>query len=80
MRIADADQLLAIDCFNAAQSAGEPVTTMLVRRVVDELVTHRTECDCGHCEAAAIARIADVCRIAASWQRLVTAVPRRTTR
>jgi len=79
MRIADADQLLAIDCFNAAQSAGEPVTTMLVRRVVDELVIHRTECDCGHCEAAAIARIDDVASIAASWQRLVAAVPRRTT-
>lgn len=80
MRIADADSLLAIDCFNTAQSAGEPVTTALVRRVVDELLTHPTECDCGHCEAAAVARIGDVCTIAASWQRVVAAVPRRGVR
>ena len=56
--MADADNLIAIDCFNAAQSAGEP----------------------GHCEAAAIARIGDVCNIAASWQRIVAAVPRRAAR
>jgi hypothetical protein len=80
MRMAGADNLIALDCFNAAQSAGEPVTTTLVRRVVDELLTHRTECDCGHCEAAAIACIGDVCHIAASWQRIVAAVPRRAAR
>jgi hypothetical protein len=76
----DADNLIAIDCFNAAQSAGKPVTTKLVRRIVDELLTHRTECECGHCEAAAIARIGDVCDIATSWQRAVAAVPRRAAR
>jgi hypothetical protein len=80
MRIADADNLIALDCFNAAQSAGEPVTTTLVRQVVDELLTHPTECDRGLCEAASIARIGDVCNIAASWQRLVAAVPRRAAR
>ena len=80
MRMAGANNLIAIDCFNAAQSAGEPVTTTLVRRVVDELLTHRTGCDCGHCEAAAIARIGDACNIAASWQRIVAAVPRRAAR
>lgn len=80
MRIADADNLIAIHCFNAAQSAGKPVTTTLVRQIVDELLTHPTECECGHCEAAAIARIGDVCNIATSWQRVVAAVPRRTAR
>ncbi|WP_292974919.1 hypothetical protein [Mycobacterium sp.] len=80
MRMADADNLIAIVCFNAAQSAGEPVTKKLARRVIDDLLTHRSECDCGHCEAAAIARIGDVCIIAASWQRVVAAVPRRAAR
>ncbi len=80
MRIADADSLIAIDCFNAAQSAGESVTTTLVRRVIEGLLAHPTECDCGHCEAAAIARVGDVYNIAASWQRVVAAVPRRAAR
>jgi hypothetical protein len=80
MRMADADLLVAIDCYNAAQSAGVPVTTALAQQVVDELLTHRNECDCGHCEAAAIARIGDVCNIATSWQRVVAAVPRRRAR
>jgi hypothetical protein len=80
MRIADADNLIALECFNAAQSAGKAVTTTLVRQVVDELLTHPTGCDCGQCEAASIARIGDVCNIAASWQRLVAAVPRRAAR
>ncbi|WIM89785.1 hypothetical protein PT015_10365 [Candidatus Mycobacterium wuenschmannii] len=80
MRMADADSLIAIDCFNAAQAASEVVTTALVRRVVEELLTHPTQCDCGHCEAAAIARIGDVCIIATNWQRAVAAVPRRIAR
>jgi hypothetical protein len=80
MRIADADNLIAIDCYNAAQSAGEPVTAALARQIIDELLTHPTECECGHCEAAAIARIGDVCNIATSWQRIVAAVPRRAVR
>lgn len=77
MRMADADSLIAIDCYNAAQGAREPVTMALVRRVIDELLTHPAECECGHCEAAAIARVGDVCTIATSWQRVVAAVPRR---
>ncbi len=77
MRMADADNLIAIDCFNAAQAAHEPVTMTLVRRVIDGLLAHPAECDCGHCEAAAIARVGDVCNIATSWQRVVASVPRR---
>jgi hypothetical protein len=78
--MADADLMVAIDCYNAAQSAGVPVTATLVQQVIDELLTHGTECDCGHCEAAAIARIGDVCNIASGWQRLVAQVPRRQAR
>jgi hypothetical protein len=80
MRMADADSLIAIDCFNAAQSRHEPVTPMLVRRVVDDLLTHSSDCECGHCEAAAIARVGDVFNIATSWQRVVAEVPRRAAR
>jgi hypothetical protein len=80
MRVSDADNLIAIDCFNAAQSAGKLVTSTLVRQKIDELLTHGTECDCGHCEAAAIARVGAVCDIATSWQRAVAAVPRRAAR
>jgi hypothetical protein len=78
MRMADADDLVAVDVFNAAQAAGEPVTTALVRRVVDDLLTHPPECGCGRCEAASTARVGDVRNIASSWQRAVAAT--KTTR
>ena len=58
--MADADDLVAVDVFNAAEETGEPVTMALVRRVVDDLLTHPSECGCGRCEAAAIARVGDV--------------------
>jgi hypothetical protein len=73
MRMADADDLTAVDVFNAAQATGEPVTMVLVRHVVDGLLAHPPECDCGRCEAAAIARVADVCNIASGWQRAIAA-------
>jgi hypothetical protein len=71
MRMADADDLVAVDVFNAAQVTGEPVSMTLVRRVVDDLLRHPPECDCGHCEAAAVARVKDVWDIASSWQKAV---------
>ena len=73
MRMADADDLVAVDVFNAAQETGAPVTMALVRRVVDDLLTHPPECGCGRCEAAAIARVGDVWTIASGWQRAVAA-------
>ena len=76
--MADADDLIAVDVFNAAESTGEPVTMVLVRRVVDGLLAHPAECGCGRCEAAAIARVADVWNIASGWQRAVAAT--KTTR
>jgi hypothetical protein len=73
MRMADADDLVAVDVFNAAQVTKDPVTMALVTSVVDGLLTHPPECDCGRCEAAAIARVADVWNIAAGWQRAIAA-------
>ena len=69
--MADADDLVAVDVFNAAQTTGDPLTMTLVKRVVDDLLTHSPECGCGHCEAAAIARLKDVWDIASGWQKAV---------
>ncbi len=69
--MADADDLVAVEVFNAAQVTGEQVTMTLVRQVVDDLLTHPHECDCGHCEAAAVARVKDVWDIASGWQKAV---------
>jgi hypothetical protein len=74
MRMADADDLVAVDVFNAAQVTGEPISMTLVRRVVDDLLTHPPECGCGHCEAAAVARLKDVWDIASGWQKAVASV------
>jgi hypothetical protein len=74
MRMADADDLVAVDVFNAAQVTGEPVSMTLVRRVVDDLLTHPPECGCGHCEAAAVARLKDVWDIASGWQKAVASI------
>ena len=71
MRMADADDLVAVDVFNAAQLTGESVSMTLVRRVVDDLLSHPATCDCGHCEAAALARVKDVWDIASGWQKAV---------
>jgi len=80
MRMADADDLVAVDVFNAAKVTGEPVTWALVRRVVDDLLTHPPDCACGHCEAAAVARVGDVWHIASGWQKAVSAIRRRAAR
>jgi hypothetical protein len=76
MRMADADDMVAVDVFNAAQVTGEPVSMTLVRRVVDDLLTHPSTCDCGHCEAAAVARVKDVWDIASGWQKAVAPATR----
>lgn len=73
MRMADADDLVAVDVFNAAKATGEPLTMALVKRVIDDLLTHSPSCGCGHCEAAAVARIKDVWDIASAWWRAVAA-------
>ena len=80
MRMADADDLVAVDVFNAARVTGEAVTSALVKRVVDDLLTHPADCACGHCEAAAVARVGDVWLIASGWQKAVSAIQRRAAR
>jgi hypothetical protein len=74
MRMADADDMVAVDVFNAAQVTGEPISMTLVKRVVDDLLTHPPECGCGHCEAAAVARLKDVWDIASGWQKAVASI------
>ena len=76
MRMADADELVAVDVFNTAKMTGEHLTVTLVRRVIDDLLTHSPACDCGHCEAAAIARVKDVWDIASGWQKAVAPATR----
>jgi hypothetical protein len=73
MRMAEADELVAVDVFNTAKMTGEHLTEMLVKRVIDDLLTHPPACDCGRCEAAAIARVKDVWDIASGWQKAVAA-------
>ena len=43
MRMTDAAEIVALDVFEAAQAAGEPVTLALVKRRVDELLAHPPE-------------------------------------
>ena len=71
--MADADDLVAVDVFNAAKVTGEPLTMAMVKRVIDDLLAHPSACDCGHCEAAAVARVKDVWDIASGWQKAVAA-------
>jgi hypothetical protein len=80
MRMADADDLVAVDVFNAARVTGEAVTMTLVRHVVDDLLTHPPACGCGHCEAAAVARVRDVWDIASGWQKAVAISKSRAAR
>jgi hypothetical protein len=52
VRVTEAARLIAIDVFNTAQKAGQPVTAELVKRHVTELLAHVPECECGRCENA----------------------------
>jgi hypothetical protein len=81
VRQTDAAEFVAIDVFNTAQAAGEPVTMALVKRLhVTELLAHPPECECGRCEAAATAREGHIWRVASAWQRSTTATRRRAAR
>jgi hypothetical protein len=76
----DAAELIAIDVFNAAQAAGEPVTMALVKQTMAELLAHPPECACGHCEAAATAREGHIWQVASAWERSTAATRRRAAR
>jgi hypothetical protein len=62
--MSDAAEIVAIDVFEAAQAAGEPITMESVKRRVDELLDHPPACACGRCEAAAVARVGHIWRVA----------------
>ena len=49
--MSDAAEIVALDVFEAAQAAGEPVTVALVKQRVDELLAHPPACRCGRCGA-----------------------------
>jgi hypothetical protein len=71
VRMSDAAELIALDVFNTAQAAGEPVSTELVKRHVAELLAHPPECACGRCEAAATARVGHVYAVAIGFQNAI---------
>jgi hypothetical protein len=80
VRMSDAAELVAIDVFQAAQAAGQPVTMALVKRHVAELLSHPPECGCRGCEAAATAREGHIWQVAMAWQRSTAATRRRSAR
>jgi hypothetical protein len=77
MRMTDAAELVAIDVFNAARAADQPVTMALVKRIIGELLAHPPGCACGRCEAAATAHVDHIWRIASAWEGCTAATRRR---
>jgi hypothetical protein len=51
VRAVECAEILALDVFNRAD--GRPVTMSMVLRRLGELATHRPDCGCGLCSAAA---------------------------
>jgi hypothetical protein len=78
--MSDAADIVAIDVFESARAAGEPITVALVKRRVAELLAHAPECACGRCEAAATARIGHIWQVASAWERSMAATRRRAWR
>jgi hypothetical protein len=77
VRQTDAAELVAIDVFNVAQAASEPVTMALVKRIVGELAAHPPECRRARCEAAATAHLEHIWRIGLAWEQSTAATRRR---
>lgn len=46
---------VAVIVFKESERTGEPVSMGLVKRVVNDLLTHPEECHCGDCQAAVMA-------------------------
>jgi hypothetical protein len=76
----DAAERVAIDVFEAARAADQPVTMALVKRTVAELLTHPAQCAYGHCEAAATARVGHIWQVASTWERSTARPWRRGAR
>jgi hypothetical protein len=78
--MSDAAEIVALDVFEAARAAGQPITVALVKQRVAELLAHTPECQCSHCEAAATAKIVHIWRVASAWERSTAATRRRAAR
>jgi hypothetical protein len=52
----------------------------LVKRHVAELLAHPPECACGRCEAAAVAAVPHIWRVASAWERSTEVTRRRARR
>jgi hypothetical protein len=76
----DAAELVAIDVFETAQAAGEPVTMELVKQAMAELLGHAPGCSCGRCEAATTAREGHIWQVAIAWERSTATTRRRALR
>ena len=66
VRAVEATELLACDMFN---TGGRQITLGDVERYLRQLRGHLPGCDCGHCEAARLARADRVLMIVRVWQR-----------
>lgn len=62
------------------RAGGQSPTMRLVRSVIDELLHHPAECDCGRCEAAALTTERVVYHVVRSWCSGVAASRRRALR
>jgi hypothetical protein len=80
VRLTDAAELAAIDVFEAARAAGQPITAALVKQRVAELLAHPARGQCGCCEAPATARIGRIWAVASWWERATAATRRRALR
>lgn len=65
-----AAELVALDAYRAAQTAGQPLTPGFVRDHLAMLLAHPPACMCELCDAAARTCLASVWRIADRWNRL----------
>lgn len=65
-----AAERVALDAYNAAQTAGQPITPKFVREHMKKLLAHPPECMCELCDAAARTTMASVWRLAERWGKL----------
>lgn len=65
-----AAERVALDAYNAAQAAGQPITAQFIREHLAALLAHPPACMCELCDAAARTTMASVWRLAERWGKL----------
>ena len=79
--MSDAAEIVAIDVFSRPRGRpASPNTMAFMKQKIDELLAHPPECLCGRSEAAAVARVGHVWRMATAWERSTAATERRAAR